>query len=37
MNDEEYAQWVVSDTAEQVVPALIIYAVALTAYWVFIG
>lgn len=37
MNDQEYAQWMISDTLSQVVPALVIYAVALAAYWVFIG
>ena len=37
MNDKEYAEWMISDTLSQVMPALMIYAVALTAYWVFIG
>jgi hypothetical protein len=37
MNDKEYAEWIISDTMSQVVPALVIYAVVLTAYWVFIG
>lgn len=37
MNDKEYAEWVMADTIQQVVPAVMIYAVILTAYWVFIG
>lgn len=37
MNDKEYAEWVVADTMQQVVQAVTIYAVILTAYWVFIG
>ena len=37
MNDKEYAEWVVADTMQQVVQAVTIYGVALTAYWVFIG
>lgn len=33
MNDVEYAKFVLADTARSLVPALVIYAVALGAYW----
>ncbi len=33
MNEQEWASWVWKDTFEQILPALIIYAVVLIAYW----
>ena len=37
MNDQEYGLWFWRDTLEQVLPAVLIYAVALAAYWVFVA
>lgn len=40
MNDKElleYSNWMIKDTFKHLVPAVVIYAVALGAYWVFIG
>ena len=37
MNDKEYAEWMWKDTFSQLIPVLVIYGLALTAYWVFIG
>jgi hypothetical protein len=33
----EYAQWIVADTVKHLIPAVGIYAVALGAYWIFVG
>jgi hypothetical protein len=33
MNDNDYAQWIIKDTWQQVKPALIMYAAVLTLYW----
>jgi hypothetical protein len=35
--DKEYAEFVAGETLEQLGLALAIYAVALGAYWIFIG
>lgn len=37
MNDQEYTQWIIKDTAQQVMPAVIMYALALTAYWTLVA
>ncbi len=37
MNEREYITWVWRDTAEQILPALGFYAVAVIAYWVFVA
>jgi hypothetical protein len=37
MNEIEYAKFIVTDTVKQLSQALAIYAVALTAYWTFVG
>jgi hypothetical protein len=36
-DDVEYARWVWADTMKELVPAIAIYAVALTAYWTLVG
>jgi hypothetical protein len=33
----EYSQWMIADTVKQLIPAVGIYAVALGAYWIFVG
>ena len=37
MNQEEFQEWVIKDTVKSLIQALLIYAVALTAYWQFVG
>lgn len=37
MNEVEYAKFVLADTAQSLVPALGIYAVALGAYWTLVA
>ena len=36
-NEIAYAKWVLADSARQLAHAAAIYAVALTAYWTFVG
>ena len=33
MNDNEYAEFILRDTWQQLKPALIMYAAVLTLYW----
>lgn len=33
----DYVNWVIVDTVKQLMPAVAVYAVTLTAYWTFIG
>jgi hypothetical protein len=35
--DQEYAEFVVRDTALHLLQAMVIYGVALTAYWIFVA
>jgi hypothetical protein len=37
MTEDQYAAWMVKDTAVSVLQAVGIYAAALGAYWIFIG
>jgi hypothetical protein len=40
MNDQdmmEYTQWILADTAKQLLPAALIYVVVLSAYWTFVA
>jgi hypothetical protein len=37
MNDIDYIKWVWEDTATEMLKAVGIYAVALTAYWTLVG
>jgi hypothetical protein len=37
MNEQEYIRWCWRDTAEQIVPALGIYALALVLYWTIVA
>ena len=36
-NEIAYAKWVLTDTVQQLIPAVAVYAVALTAYWTLVG
>jgi hypothetical protein len=37
MNDVEYAKFILEDTCMHLLQAVGIYAVALGAYWIFVG
>jgi hypothetical protein len=37
MDEIEYAKWVLEDTATELLKATAIYAMALGAYWIFVG
>jgi hypothetical protein len=37
MNDQEYAQWVLKDFYNQMIQAVAIYAVPISAYWILVG
>lgn len=37
MDDKEYTEMIVKDTKKQLLMALGIYAVVLTAYWTMVG
>jgi len=37
MNDQEYSEWIIKDTWQQIRPAVIMYALALTLYWTLIA
>ena len=37
MDELEYYQWIVEDTAATLLKAVAVYALALTAFWLFIG
>jgi hypothetical protein len=37
MTDIEYAKWIWEDTATEMLKAVAIYALALGAYWIFVG
>jgi hypothetical protein len=36
-NEIAYAKWVLADSARQLAHAAVIYGVALSAYWTFVG
>jgi hypothetical protein len=37
MQEQEYADWIVRDTAEHLMQALAVYGIALGSYWIFVG
>lgn len=37
MNDQEYIQWMWTDTIKEVGKGLLIYGIVLAAYWLTIG
>jgi hypothetical protein len=37
MTDNEYVKWIWTDTFKELVPAVAVYVIALSAYWLFIN